>query len=452
MASHHLDSICKLALFFGLLVVHQCPWQGLSLPYYLMIHPHTTFSAPVIPILLVLSVTLSSPLLASNILLRSPLPIPSGLFDACPEASSAVMRVSSPASTLPSPSHEYKRSASVTVVEERRSGDVWVTNGDAVSGKSKLGRAIGLLYPNPKLAVLPPVGDLSKDEPLTPPLPIQFDDSVPSGPHTPQSEISAEMGVRRNHSQASSYISTVDESAAFATQIMIAQRHYSAVATTMVFPPSPDRKDFSETAASGVEPGPAESNRRSGHLRVRSVSSISGSRAPISPPPSAPLPPTPPSIKNLKGGHRLTHRKSASSSVYSFGAIDTTAEIDALSAGLLPLLVPGIKVGKDVKVRTSWRSSTQSSVARSSTVGGKPTSKGQHPSEMGGLSLAFSSPEMHSTPLARVTRPRKTSGHNRQHLSLPRSVLGGILETPIVLTFLFFSNVASALERMALTP
>ena len=76
-------------------------------------------SIPVI--LLVVSVTMSSPLLAANILLRSPLPIPTGLFDTPADPPSVVLRAPSPVSTL---TREYKGSASVTVVEGRRSGDV----------------------------------------------------------------------------------------------------------------------------------------------------------------------------------------------------------------------------------------------------------------------------------------------------------------------------------------
>ena len=65
-------------------------------------------------------------------------------------------------------------STAITAVEGRRSGDIWLTNGDAVDGKNKLGRAVGMLSPMPKLSVMPPE---ECDEPLTPPLPIQDEDS-----------------------------------------------------------------------------------------------------------------------------------------------------------------------------------------------------------------------------------------------------------------------------------
>lgn len=394
------------------------------MPYFVMTTP-TGPASNIAAILLVLSVTLSSPLLALNILLRSPIPIPSGLFETYSEPPSVVMRAPSAMSTAPSFSHEYKRSGSVTVVEGRRSGDVWVTNGDAVEGKTKFGRAMGLLQAKPKLAVLP---SMEKNEfldvPLTPTFPMQTDDNLPSVPHTPQSQMSAEMGMRRVESKASSYYSSVDESVAFATQIMIAQRHYSALAQTLVIPPSPEHKDNQEmnAATTGVQANPTPSKRNS-HLRARSITSSinSGNLSPISPPPALPLPPTPPSVRDRKASaaSRLGHRKSYSSG-FSFGAIDNTQEIDALSAGLLPLLVPGLKIGNDIKIRDSW-ASVNSRQGKS-----RRGSRQDVPSEMGGFtSSEFGSPDMHSTPherKAKTTRARKESRHKRHHFSLPRYV------------------------------
>lgn len=356
--------------------------------------------SPIAPVFLLLSVTLSSPLLAANILFRAPIPIPAGLFDTYADPPSVVMRSPSPTATLSSFSREYKRSASVTIVEGRRSGDIWVANGDAVDGRNKIGRVMGLLRPNPKLAVLPTLETPPKDEHVSPPLPVQIENCMPSVPHTPQSDVSTEMSVMRHYSEASSYHSSADESAAFATQIMVAQRHYSALATTMVLPPSPvGNESMEQAAATGVQATPVKSNRESGHLRARSMSSMTGARSPISPPPSAPLPPTPPSLKNLTASYRLTHRKSTSSSVYSFGAIDTTAEIDALSAGILPLLVPGLKMREEANVRSSWRSSAHSAARTSHSFGGRTTPKsGTFPLEMGEFASEFSPPEVHSTP------------------------------------------------------
>ncbi|KAH8094952.1 hypothetical protein BXZ70DRAFT_347360 [Cristinia sonorae] len=393
----------------------------LSMPYYAMTTPGSPVSSAA-AILLVLSMTLSSPLLAFNILLRSPIPIPSGLFESYSEPPSVVMRAPSAMSTVASFSHEYKRSGSVTVVEGRRSGDIWIANGDAVEGKNKFGCAVGLLSAKPKLAVLPPATNDFLDVPLTPPLPMQTDDNMPSVPQTPQSQISMEMGMRRVDSKSSSYYSNVDESVAFATQIMIAQRHYSTLAKTLVLPPSPEHRDKAilDAAATGVETDPVPTKRNS-HLRARSITSSinSGSHSPISPPPSLPLPPTPPSVKERKAA-RLGHRKSYSSG-FSFGAIDNTQEIDALSAGLLPLLVPGLKIGKDIRIRESWVSQASGSSRN------RPVSRQGVPSEMGGFSPEFSSPEFHSTPherKAKTTRTRKESKHKRHHFSLPSLSLG----------------------------
>ncbi|KAI0331260.1 hypothetical protein GY45DRAFT_642787 [Cubamyces sp. BRFM 1775] len=424
---------------------------GLALPYLFMVSPGSVTS-PFASILLLLSVTLSSPLLAVNILFRSPIPIPSGLFETYNDPPSAVLRAPSPQSTAPSYkfSHEYKRSGSVTVVEGRRSTDVWLTNGDAVDGKGKIGRALGLLQPKPKLAVLPPDGEKMQEEPLTPPLPMQMATERSLPPTPAQSELSAELGHTRHRkeSKASSYYSGTSDGAAFQTQIMIAQRHYSALATTMVVPPSPtgERRASMDDSAigvavSGVEtPQTQKASRHSQHLRVRSVSSITSvsvgpdPRFPMSPPPASPLPPTPPSVRERKArllSHRKSHSQSSSSVGFSFGPIagDDVAEIDALSAKVLPLLVPGLKIGADVRVREDWErvSPRDRTVHQTGTMRSSRTV----PAEMGGCSSGFStdfsSPDMHSTPVEDKKVPlrqKKTSTHRRHHFSLPSLSLG----------------------------
>lgn len=350
-----------------------------------MVSPDTPFTSMVASVLLVLSVTISSPILACNILFRSPLPIPSGLFDVHSEPPSVVMRGPSPTSTLEVESR-YKRSGSVTVIEGRRSGDVWISNGDAIDGKSKAGRVLGLLSPAPKLSVLPTGQILNEEGEYTPPLPMQTESPPPTAMSTPQSENSAELGRRRLDSKASSYWSGADDSMAHTTRIMIAQRHYSAVAKTMVLPPSPEKRASTGGYTTST---PA---REVAHLRSRSTSSInnkstiSGPRSPISPPPSSPLPPTPP--------RQATHQRSTSSG-FSFGAVDDVNAIDSLSAGLLPLLVPGLTVGSDVTIKDTAQ-----------------------PKRSFGSSTSFSSPESHSTPVR--PRAKKSSTHKRHHFSLPR--------------------------------
>lgn len=334
-------------------------------------------------------------------------------------------------------SHEYKRSGSITVVEGRRSGDVWLANGDAVDGKSKLGRVAELLLPKPKLSVLPPEDtDKIPEAEMTPPLPMQTENS-PIFPSTPQSENSMELGRNRSRkeSKMSSHYSGGSDSAALATQILIAQRHYSTLAMTMVLPPSPDGRasvDGVVSHVTGLETNQPQS-RRTSHLRARSVSSVTSGggvssvqRFPLTPPPSSPLPPTPPSVRELKErrARMLSHRKSQShSSVsegFSFGPVgnDDVAEIDALSARLLPLLVPGLKVGHNVKVRDDWNFREVKHRAYD-----KATFKSSRsaPMELGGFADDFPSPETHSTPPARETRKvKKTSARGRKHFSLPR--------------------------------
>ncbi|KAJ7771156.1 hypothetical protein DFH07DRAFT_879744 [Mycena maculata] len=394
----------------------------LSLPYFLLA-PQTSRSPVAASILLILSITLSSPLLALNLLFRSPLPIPNGLFDVRGDLPANVLRGPTPSGSVPTYkwSHEYKRStsASVTVVEGRRSGDVWMSNGDAVDGKTKVGRALGLMQPMPKLSVLPPEEDNGVT--TTPPLPMQNDDSsLPVSIHnSTQSEVSAQFGRLRQASNASSHVSAADESLAYASRIMVAQRHYSALAQTVVVPGSPEKRTSAGghlVAASGV--GPA---RHSAHLRTRSGSSIQHNPSQrdsvnISPPPSFPLPPTPPNVRAARLAH-LKHRKSFSSG-FSFGAVDDMNEIDALTAGVLPLLVPGLKVGENMRIKGGeWTPPASFSRAK-----GKRTVKQLH--EFG---EDFSSPQIHSTPArarAHQPRPKKTSMHKRHHFSLPSLGLG----------------------------
>lgn len=408
-------------------------FQGLSLPYLVSVASPGSASIEALPIMLVLSVTLSSPLLALNILIRSPIPIPTGLFGVHTEPLSAVMRAPSPTETLATYCREYKRSGSVTVVEGRPSGDVWISQGDAIDGKGKLGRALGLITPLPRLAVLPPE-EQQQDGEITPPLPMQEDTVDTTISATPQSTNSAELGRMRKESKASSHFSGDD---GFATRIMIAQRHYSAVATTVVVPASPERTEAGLlSVATGVDVVPTIVPTSSSHLRSRSVSSISDqavSRADISAPPSQPLPPTPPNIRHAKQtAKQLLHRKSRSSD-FSFGAAvnDNLKEIDALTAGILPLLVPGLKLGEEMKVR-GWE---EFSPPFSSTVTKKKPGRVAKPvaeSEFGVLGRDnLASPQFHSTPAqGKRSRRGKVLGHRKNHFSLPRYLRFGTLLSP----------------------
>ena len=376
----------------------------------------------VVQTLFILSVTLTSPLLVLNILFGSPLPIPTGLFDIREPANPNQAFL--PGSLPPHKwSHEYKRStsASVTVVEGRRSGDVWLSNGDAVDGKGNFGRAVTLLSAKPKLSVLPPEGC---DEPEIPPLPFQKDDSQPVYVHgTPHSELSEQFGRLRTDSKTSSYNSNGDENVAFATRIMIAQRHYSALAQTVVVPggATANRDSVAANALLSTATGATKSRRtsHSSHLRTRSVSSMNGPTKSksqedfsISPPPSFPLPPTPPNVRAARLA-MLAHKKSFSSG-FSLGTVDDINEIDALTAGVLPGLVPGPTVGDDMKIKEGVYL----------PPGTFSKSKGMKAlKKLAEFGAEFSSPEVHSTPAgnrAREPRGRKESGHKRNHFSLPR--------------------------------
>lgn len=395
---------------------------ALSLPYFFMVSPAAPVS-PIAPLLMVLSVTLSSPILAVNLLFRSPLPIPSGLFDSYSEPPSVVMRAPSPQSTIAPFSHEYKRSGSVTVVEGRRSTDVWLAKGEAVEGKGKIGRALEMLHPKPKLSVLPIE---TVDGEITPPLPIQYrEDRDQTVPPTPRSTNEAEMGRMRTDSKVSSYWSG-DDSAAFNTRIMVAQRHYSAIATTVVVPPSPERRASHDIASTTRATG--ADTHVTHHLRTRSVSSAVGDGpAPLTPPPTLPLPPTPPTIKSLKSHKKahLRHRKSRSSGLSMSAISDMDInEIDVLSAGVLPHLVPGLKIGGTMKIRDHWKIPQPPAIEGAKASHG--TTDTSLPAELGGFSSyeEFSSPEMHSTPITAQGRARKTSGHKKNHFSLPSLSLG----------------------------
>ncbi|ESK95118.1 hypothetical protein Moror_13850 [Moniliophthora roreri MCA 2997] len=430
---------------------------GLSYPYMISVSQDNAASM-LLSILLTLSVTMSSPILALNILCRSPLPIPYGLFDVHGDVPSNLVRGPSPAGTETTLkfSHEYKRStsASVTVIEGRRSGDVWISHGDAKDGRGKMSRAMSMMSPLPKLSVLPPDCEPEEGE-LTPPLPLQNETPSPVSWHNrSHSETSAQFGRLRKDSHASS-LSAVDDSLAFASRIMVAQKHYSTLAQTVHVPASPEKRASTSGAPAendtevATTTGVATSTSRSSqHIRTRSVSSVSGPKTPttgdsfnISPPPSFPLPPTPPNVRaaRLAKQHKRSF-SSGSASGFSFGAVDDMNEIDALTAGVLPLLVPGLNVGKDMKIRDSppatWsrrgradgRSEASSSRSRSRDIGKVDGKTARLLKALEEFGEDFSSPEVHSTPARTKAkaeqRKRKTSTHRRNHMSLPSLGLG----------------------------
>jgi hypothetical protein len=108
----------------------------------------------------------------------------------------------------------------------------------------------------------------------------------------------------------------------------------------------------------------------------------------------------------------MGHKKSHSSGAFSPSAIDDANEIDAMTAGLLPLLIPGLKIGGDMKVRGS--------ISPAGTFN-KASQKVSPEFGALGASEEFESPKLHSTPARRKEAlSRKISGHKRNHYSLPR--------------------------------
>lgn len=370
--------------------------------------------------------TLSSPLLLFNLLIASPIPIPVGLFENESLQSPSDFPVIGGSFPPTRWSANYKRSTSTTatVVEGRRSGDVWISKGDAVDGKGKFGRAISMLNPAPKLSVLPVE---ENDDFELPPVPFQNDESHSVHVNgTPHSENSVQFGRCKKESRGSLHSNNAaDESLAFGSRIMIAQRHYSALAQTVVVPSGAatanldvdNRRSAGASTLVGASGLSSKRTSYASHLRSRSSSSANDLRPPtpsdretcISPPPSIPLPPTPPSVRAARLA-MLAHKKSFSSG-FSLSQMGDINEIDAMTAGMLPLLVPGLKVGEDMKIKE---------VDCGTLSKNKGTKVAKKLAEFG---EDFSSPEVHSTPaITRQPRKRKGSGH-KSHFSLPRYIL-----------------------------
>ena len=334
-------------------------------------------------VLLVLSVTLSSPLLALNTIFHCPLPIPVGLFESQNALRTEITRGPSRMSCNP---HEPKRSMSTspTVVEGRRSCDVWITMGDAVNSKNKIGRAVEMLRAMPKLSVLTP-------EEVIPPIPIRTEFPLPVEDNRLQADTSAQFGRARRESESCSHFSRVEESLSFTPKIMVAQRHYSAPAQTLVVSNSemghsdePNQSLSATTSIAQTEP--------SVHPCTRPISSISGSEtaSPANSIMDIPSDPLPPTLSKVPAAHltQLKHQKSFSSG-FSSGPVGNVNEIDALTAGVLPWLVPGLKVGDNMKIKNDLPGALGKSKGR------KVVQK------LGGFCGEFSSPEIHSTPVQR---------------------------------------------------
>lgn len=443
--------------------------QLLAIPYLVVASARPTDIPDVLSILFILSVTLSSPLLALNLVLRSPMPMPATLFPPRDRTKITPLILPPSRGTSVGPYGGSSRANTPTVIEGRRSGDIWVDRGDATDGQSRIERVFAMATRVPKLSVLP--SECVEQPQLTPPLPMQTreynDMTISDGSGFPVDEPSqtARNGkpyhsigkqIFNQSKKASSYYSGAP-STKYESQILIAQRHLSAMALTMTLPPSSPpsineehhvlkRSSVSHSRSQSASSNIVRRSSASAHSRSQSASSV-GRHYP-STPPSESLPPTPESLK----GPGIRHvRAKSSASMYSFSPIGATTQIDGLSAGMLPLLVPGLKVGKDI-VRDDWdtRQATVSarpqqdvahalprepfarvqpqepparplgqsqslSKATKNSVGKTSTGTGVYPHS---LSVSFSSPEHHSTPPPQVVK-RRTSKNRSLHYSLP---------------------------------
>jgi hypothetical protein len=376
----------------------------------------------------------------------SPLPFYPAVFlhpTPTPSLEHLQARAFSPADTSASGSLPYdmvhKNSSQATVVESRKSSDVWLEKGDAVDGKGKFGRAFEMLHPVPKLSVLPLDHEAMDDDdtndsqrtqtPLTFTFPLSIRTSNAGYPTRDEMERyrmssdpvvqaagaalakkaarKAEMERESQRKRKASSVHSVEK-----TKIMIAERHVSTMAMTVVMPKSPVESQASWSSSVARQIGDV----MAGHLRSRSVSSAApststtyskasatGSTAPISPPPSFPLPPTPPSVRRLK------HARSQSSSALSLGAVlSELYDIESLSAALRR---------KKRTTSTGEIDEVEELIhAMATPVMPLKTKKGP---DWSSESKPFESPENHSTPVQEA-RKRKDSRHKRAgHYSLP---------------------------------
>ncbi|KAI9434446.1 hypothetical protein H4582DRAFT_2176214 [Lactarius indigo] len=118
-----------------------------ALPYILHLNGSNLQSGEFASVLLTISVTISSPILALNLLLRHPIPIRSGVFDA-PRDPHPIARKYTPSMGSPSPFSDRHTWRST------RTRQVTISATD--DGKSHLKRLLGVLGPAPKLSLLPP--------------------------------------------------------------------------------------------------------------------------------------------------------------------------------------------------------------------------------------------------------------------------------------------------------
>ena len=262
----------------------------LAMPYLamnLVSNPSASFASSSVPvILLTLSVTLSSPILAIHVLLSSPpVPILPSPFFASAKGRASLFgslhdnTVSSGGPKLPVDMAE--RNPSQVTVHGRRSGDIWIERGHASDeGGSKFSRAISLTTPIPKLACLdppPPEDERTLTNPTPEPGAFKFPlhNRSASEPNSPGWAYSADPVIeaasrilaqqaadkaQATRARLSSKVSafTYATSTSYANEesdavedfgvqqrakVMVAHRHYSSlgIANTISIPPASTR-------------------------------------------------------------------------------------------------------------------------------------------------------------------------------------------------------------------
>jgi len=120
----------------------------LSLPYLACLDSHNLQSNKFTSTFLALSVTICSPIMVLNLLLRHPVPIPHDIFDA-PTTPRSILR------------HAHSIGSTSTFADGNRLGSrMKLISGSAVNGKGYSTRFPRVLAPAPRLSIFP-VGDTS---------------------------------------------------------------------------------------------------------------------------------------------------------------------------------------------------------------------------------------------------------------------------------------------------
>lgn len=171
-------SVTGIALSLGIIWI---PYI-FAIPYLILARAGLDQQLTAAGILLIVSICTPSILFLISFVFKAPLPLALE-YPFPPKEVTRTRPTSSSSATLPihtNPTHLRVRgkSGSYTVVEGRRSGDIWIEKRHAVDGLSRTERAISLLNPYPKLSVLPPrdeVVDLAPplNEPSTNPRSMQ---------------------------------------------------------------------------------------------------------------------------------------------------------------------------------------------------------------------------------------------------------------------------------------